>query len=1011
MFKRVNAWRGIIYVSTAFVFLAQTIGAALEANRNVVDGFFGTTSYEIVTDEGSDKLWSTYTADYADTNELVAAHQQMGQELLEEGAVLLKNNGTLPLNGVSTVTLLGIRSSAKTLYGATIGVSVPAEQNISLTTALEESGYIVNKAMNTVYETLAETDAYKDANKLSPSFSGVIEGEEPSYTIAEPTIEEIASVDDNYMTTISEYNDLAIVTVGRPSSEAADYYPGSDGVEGEGARNALSLSDDERAIINFAKENFENVVVLINSSNTMEIGELEEDADIDAILWIGLPGNYGMRGVVSILSGEVNPSGGLPDLYASDTTSSPAMANYGVYTYTNASEYLDTATDRGDYYLIEAEGIYTGYRYYETRYADCVMGQGNASSQVGCFDSVSSWNYDEEVVYPFGYGLSYTDFEYNLEDVTVSVEDKTITANVTVTNTGSVDGKAIVQLYGQAPYIAGGVEKSAIQLVDYVKTETLAAGESVSLTITADLENIASYDEEDSESYILDAGDYYFTVASDSHEAINNVLANQGYTTADGMDAEGNAECVSVWNYAPENGVDTDTFKTTESGGTVENQLDDADYNYWNEGTVTYLSRSDWEGTWPQTYDNIEITEEMVQYLTNDFYEIATDDDTSDIKFNQNNGVTFSNVKGLEYDDPIWDQLLDEIDLQEAILFITDGNRIAPAMDSILFVGGQYTENGPNGFNVTLSTYSNPESPWYVSADDPNANYSTNDMGCAPLVAATFNKEFCYDYGVLWGNDSLYNGLPFIWGPGLNLHRSAYNGRNGEYYSEDPVLTGTIGLAFIQGGLEKGLIMAPKHLAFNDQESNRNGVAPYMTEQKARELELRSFQIAAEGGCLGFMTSFSRIGTTYVGAHTGLLTNILRNEWGFNGYVVSDMVNPATYMTWKESVIAGTTNFDTTEIAEEWNSYITTDSNTFEGDATMLTAIKNNVHQALYAYAQSNAMNGINSSSHKVELNTWWRVLYKTIFAVGIVLVILGIAGYVLSTINLKKSEVKRNEE
>lgn len=1011
MFKRVNAFRGVIYVATAFAFLAQTIGAALEANRNVVDGYFGTTSYEIVTDEGSDKLWTTFTADYDNTDELVAAHKEMGEELLEEGAVLLKNNGTLPLDGVSKVTLLGIRSSAKTLYGATIGVSVPAEQNVSLTTALEEDGFIVNKAMNTAYETLAETDAFKDANKLSPSFSGVLEGEEPVYTIAEPTVDDIASVDSSYMDTISEYNDLAIVTIGRPSSEAADYYPGKGGVDGEGARNALSLSDDERAIISFAKENFERVVVLINSSNTMEVGELEEDEEIDAVLWIGLPGNYGMRGVVDLLTGEVSPSGALPDLYASDTTSTPAMANYGVYTYSNAGEYLDTAVDRGDYYLIEAEGIYTGYRYYETRYADCVMGQGNASSTVGCFDSTGAWTYSEEVIYPFGYGLSYTEFDYNLDDVTASVEDKTITATVTVTNTGDVAGKTAVQLYGQAPYIEGGVEKSAIQLVDYTKTEVLAAGESVTVTIVADLENIASYDEEDSESYILDAGDYYFTVASDSHVAINNVLAKQGYSMSDGMDAEGDAECVVVWNYAPENGVDTDTFKTTESGGTVENQLEDADYNYWNEGTVTYLSRSDWEGTWPKTYDDIEITEEMVSYLKNDFYEIATDDDTSDITFNANNGVTFSNVKGLDYDDPIWDQLLDELDLQEAILFITEGNRIAPAMDSVLFVGGQYTENGPNGFNTTLSTYSNPESPWYVSSDDPNANYSCNDMGCAPLVAATFNKDFCYEYGVLWGNDSLFNGLSFIWGPGLNLHRSAYNGRNGEYYSEDPVLTGTIGLAFIQGGLEKGLVMAPKHLAFNDQESNRNGVAPYMTEQKARELELRSFQIAAEGGCLGFMTSFSRIGTTYVGAHTGLLTNILRGEWGFHGYVVSDMVNPSTYMTWKESVIAGTTNFDTTEVAAEWSSYITADGNSLDGDKTMLTAIKTNVHEALYAYAQSNAMNGINSSSHKVELQTWWRILYKSISVLGIAGIILGAAGYVLAIFGKRKSEEKRDEE
>ena len=881
---------------------------------------------------------------------------------------------------------------------------------MSLTTALEEKGFAVNKALNKAYTDIAAGDAYKGANKLSPSFSGVKVGEEPVYTILEPTLDEIAAAAPDYQDSISAYSDLAIVTVGRPSSEAADYYPGESGVDGKGARSPLSLSDDERAIIQFAKENFDKVVVLINSSNTMEIRELEQDNDIDAILWIGLPGNYGMRGVVDILTGETNPSGGLPDLYASDTTSAPAMANYGVYAYKNAAQYLDTMADRADFYLIEAEGIYTGYRYYETRYADSVMGKGNADSTVGTFDSKGAWNYSDEVIYPFGYGMSYTDFSYTLNDVQVSVEDKTIEADITVTNIGKTAGKTSVQLYGQAPYIDGGVEKSAIQLVDYTKTDVLEPGQSVDVKISTDLSYLTSYDETDSESYILDAGDYYFTVAGDSHKAINNVLSAQGYSESDGMDAAGDATCVKSWSYTPSDGVDAETFKTTKSGGTVENQLEDADYNYWNEGTVTYLSRSDWSGTWPKTYSDLELTESMLPYLHNDFYEIATGDETGDIAFNKDNGVTFSNVKGAEYDDPIWDKLLDELDVQEAINYITAGNRIAPAMDSVSFVGGQYTENGPNGFNMALSTYSNDESPWYVSPEDPNANYLTNDMGCAPLAAATFNKDFCYDYGVLWGNDSLFNGLPFIWAPGLNLHRSAYNGRNGEYYSEDPVLTGTIGLAFAQGGLSKGLIMAPKHFAFNDQESNRNGVAPYMTEQKARELELRSFQIAAEGGTLGFMTSFSRIGATYVGAHVGLLKNILRGEWGFHGYVVSDMVNPASYMTWKESVIAGTTNFDATEIAEEWKSYITADTNTFAHDKTMLTAIKDNVHESLYAYSRSNAMNGINSTTHKQELMTWWRALYKGIFTVSVVMMIVGLIGYVMTILKLKSKEVPANE-
>nr|MCR4901441.1 glycoside hydrolase family 3 C-terminal domain-containing protein [Butyrivibrio sp.] len=833
---------------------------------------------------------------------------------------------------------------------------------------------------------------YSAANKLSPSFSGVTVDGEPVYTIAEPTESEIKSVCADYKTSFEEYSDAAIVVIGRPGSEAADYYPGETGTDtATGARNPLALSDDERDLIKLAEDNFDQVIVLINSSNAMEIGELAEDDAIDAILWIGFPGNYGMNGVADILTGEVSPSGALPDTFASDSTSSPAMANFGVYAYSNAAEYLDTATDRGDYYLIEAEGIYTGYRYYETRYADLVMGQGNADSTVGTFDSASAWNYDEEVTYAFGYGLSYTTFDSKLTSIEVSTDEKTIKATVNVTNTGDVAGKTSVQLYGQAPYIAGGVEKSAIVLVDFEKTDIIEPGDAVAIEITADLQNIASYDE-DSESYILDSGDYYFTVGNGSHEAINNVLAKLGY------DTEGNGENVQTWSYSPEGGVDTQTFKTTSSGATVSNKLSNADYNTWNPDTVTYLSRSDWEGTWPQTYSDIELTEDMLPYLTNDFYEVATNDDTSSVTYDADGDLIFANMKGLDYDDPQWDALLDQLSLQEAVNFITIGNRSYQNIDSVGFIGGQYTENGPNGFNMTLSEYSNESSPWYVSETDEYSTYSTNDMGSAPLAAATFNKDLMYSYGELWGNDSLFNGIPIIWAPGLNLHRSPYNGRNCEYYSEDPVLAGNIGLSLIQGGLSKGLIMAPKHFAFNDQESNRNGVAPYMTEQKARELELNSFRIAVEGGTLGLMTSFSRIGPTYVGADTGLMQGILYEEWGYKGYVVSDMVNPGTYMTWKESVIAGTTNFDTTEPDSSWSSYLTTTSNSLSGDSTMLEAIRERIHHTLYVFAQSNLMNSLSADTVRVENMVWWRVLYQAVRWVSLVLGILCLAGYVVAT-------------
>lgn len=999
-----NIWRGLAFLFASLIFLGSTAGQALETNRNVVDDFLGTKSYVVETDTESGELYSTFTADYADTAELVAAHEAMGERLMEEGGVLLKNNGSLPLSSEARkVTLLGIRAEAKTLYGATIGVNVPASQNVSLTQALTERGFSVNTVMNDLYQTITSDKSWKNANKFSASFSGVLFGQEPQFDIREVTVKEMESANPAYLDSVKQYNDAAVVVLGRPGSEAGDYYPGSVGVNTAlGARNPLALCDDERALIAFAEENFETVIVLINSANAMEIGELEKDEAVDAILWIGWPGNYGMRGVADILTGDTNPSGALADIYASDTASAPAMANFGVIAWTNAADHLDTAVDRGDYYLIEAEGIYTGYRYYETRYADVVTGSGNADSAVGTFDSAGAWNYDEEVVYPFGYGLSYTTFTRTIDSVKVDTEAKTVTASVTVENTGDTAGKTPVQLYAQAPYTSGGVEKSAVVLLDFGKTGLLQPGAKETVEIVADLQNLTSYDDRSAETYILDAGDYYFTTGNGSHQAVNNILAAQGF------DVNGDAANVQKWTYSPDGGVDADTFARTRSGVQVQNHLAEADFNTWVPGTVTYLSRSDWAGTWPRTYSDLEVVEAMLPYLKNDFYQIANSDDVSDITFNGKSadGLTFSDMKGVAYDDPMWDDLLNQLDLQEAILFITKGNRNAPAMESIGFVGGQYTENSPNGFNVKFAANSDENSPWYVTEEDPNAAYQCNDMGSAPLLASAFNKEFAREYGVLWGNDSLFNGLPFIWGPGLNLHRHAYNGRNGEYYSEDPVLAGYTGLALAQGALTKGLITAPKHYAFNDQESNRNGVAPFMQEQKARELELRSFQIAIEGGTLGVMTSFSRIGPVYVSASKGLITDILCKEWGFNGYIITDMVNPASYMTWKESVIAGTTNFDTNDISELWNDYITDTTNTFSGDAAMLKAIKDRVHNTLYVYAQSNAMNGINSSSRKVEVNTWWRMAYKGVYYGAAALTVLCVLGYIWSSMkNGKKGK------
>ena len=560
MFKTKQFWCGLSCLGVCVMLIGNSAGTILEKNRNMVNSYLGTQTAVVEVSESDDALYTTYVADYANTDELIAAHRAMGERLSAEGSVLLKNNGALPLEKGSAVTLLGVCAETKMNFGARVGCAVKPGQNVKLGDALIEKGFQVNEQMRETYTKVCKNKVYNNANKLSPSFVGVLPGNEPKLVTAEATVEEIQKADSDYRNGFAAYQDAAIVVLGRCGTEAADYYPGETGIDPQtGARNALALTNDERALLALAKENFHRVVVLLNTANPMEIGELAADDGIDAILWIGFPGNYGTLGIASILCGETNPLGALPDVYASNSVSSPAMANFGIYTFANADEYFDTVTDRADYYLIEAEGIYTGYRYYETRYADAVMGQGNADSTVGAFDSAAGWNYGEEVTYPFGYGVSYTTFRQTLDAVTVSQQDKTVTAAVTVTNTGSVPGKSTVQLYMQAPYYVGGLEKSAVQLLDFGKTKLLAAGESETLTITADMQNMTSYDA-DRETYLLDAGEYYFAVGCGAHEALNSILTAQGY--AERLDGQGDIACVKTWTLAE---CDTTTFAVTKA--------------------------------------------------------------------------------------------------------------------------------------------------------------------------------------------------------------------------------------------------------------------------------------------------------------------------------------------------------------------------------------------------------------------------------------------------------------
>lgn len=511
----------------------------------------------------------------------------------------------------------------------------------------------------------------------------------------------------------------------------------------------------------------------------------------------------------------------------------------------NREKFRCFLTTVGSNYVVESEGIYTGYKYYETRYEDTVLKQGNADSEAGASGDNGSWNYDQEVSYGFGYGLSYTSFEQNIKNFDYSGDS--VTLSVEVTNTGDVAGKDVVQLYAQTPYTdydkENNVEKASVQLIGFEKTKELKPGESETVEVSAPKEYFASYDYKTAKTYIMDAGDYYFAVGNGAHEALNNILAAKGYTTADGMDADGNKDLAVSYK---EDSLDTTTYAMSSvTGNAITNQFEDADLNNYQEGTVTYLSRNDWEGTWPQTYDSIEATEEMQKLIKGNSYTISKDDDTSEVKWGQDGDLHIIDLKGLDYDDEKGSAAEPDT-LDEATNFIQLGGSGIEPIASIDLIGG-LDADGPNGIidafgGKVLSTYwksSESDDPTYVSSKDENASYECGTFPTEPTLAATFNKELAADQGDIFAEDSLWTNITTIYAPGLNLHRTPYCGRNQEYFSEDSVLTGELGAAEILKAQDKGCILAPKHFAFNNQEVNRSGLATFGNEQTLRENELR----------------------------------------------------------------------------------------------------------------------------------------------------------------------------
>ena len=1020
MSRKRNLWRGMTTLTASLLTVSVAAGPVIDSYRTDIDKFLGTKSSAMVTDSTDEDLY-TYKSDYSSTTELLESIEDLGERMSEEGTVLLKNeNNALPLSKDETqkLSLLGF-SSYYPVQGGDMGSSLTENEGTDADTvdfveALAAKGFSINEDLQNLYKSL-ESEFKTEVNMwgniveyyhiTAPATDGVFASEEPSQ-------ETMDSVDSQWKESMDDYN-VMLVTIGRSSTENGTYLPGVDGVDASQDLNQtdpLGLSDDERDLINAAVEAKESnggkVIVMLNNANAMEIDEIKNNDGVDAILEVGLPGGYGFYGVADILSGEANPSGHLTDTYAVTNANSPAAQNLGNYEWINADPTVNINAEE-----VEAEGIYTGYKYYETRYADTVLGQGNADATVGS-STGKAWDYDNEVSYPFGYGLSYTTFEQTLKSVDVDLENRTVTAEVEVKNTGDVAGKDVVQLYTSVPYtdydIENKVEKSAVQLLDYEKTDMIEPGESQTVTITADAQDMASWDSTcDNEAgttgnWILDNGTYYFTVGNGAHEAVNNVLAAQD------QKVDGNKDNVQTWELGD---FDSSSFAVTLNGTPVENQLQDADLNNWMEDTVTYLSRNDWEGTWPETYKDLTATNEMISTMADDYSDIEANGDPSSVTFGADNGMTLANLKGVDdITDERWSTLMDQITLEECLIRTGLGGTSTKTIESI--TSPEAIQNdGPNGFNsYPLGQYANSDDstgdPCVIAEDDPNRDYKMGVMAVETVIGQTFSKQLAEEWGKVIGNYSLWANTAIWWGVGTNLHRTPYNARNHEYFSEDAVLTAGQGAAIIEAGHEYGVLIAPKHLAFNDTEINRTGIAEFMTEQAARENELRGVQSCIEdANALAVMTTYNRVGCVTSNAHTGLLLNIVRKEWGFKGLMSEDFIQDPTYTKIRMAVHNGVTmtcnTGDNTMAAVEavWPYWSVENASKSE---ELLTDLKQAMLYQNYALANSNAMDGMATTTHIEKLNTWYDNLITGLRVGFGVLTVLCAAMYLLG---LKKKE------
>ncbi len=919
-----------IGMAVLFIFTIVLNTLSLTKFDNIFEKFFGSTESGVKGDTlGADVEY--YKSDFNSASELYAYEEKKVAEIAEEGITLFENNGVLPLKVGTTISIFS-HSSVDLVSGGSGSGSGSFELTKDLKEGLENAGLKVNETLWNFYKS-GDGSSYKRG-------TGVINyGADLDWSINECPLSVITG---NRAVMNSLDGTVAMFVLSRTGGEGGDEARDMAAFGGKSGQHYLEPDKTELEIIKYLNENFDDVILLINCNNAIELGWVKDYENISAVINFPGSGRTGTYGLGYMLTGydadgkEISPSGHLVDTWVYDNFSSPAMQNMGDFRFTGT-----------DYYYVNySEGIYVGYRYYETRYEDVVFGRSN----------VGSYDYASTVTYPFGYGLSYTKFEWSDFSMSEADENGMIDITVKVTNVGSRTGKEVVQIYGQAPYL-GNVEKSSVVLVGFAKTNDLAPGKSETVKITVDLKHLTSYDVNANGGkggYILDKGNYYITAASNVHEALNLIINEKAEREGLTLDASKLVEGKQDDSYARDGesmiGVhiqenyDSTTYSVADEGlQTIENQFNDSTLE-----DAVYLSRSNWsvmenEGLRYGDISSVnskaevngkqfqaEASAELLEALKS-FYSLNPDAGNEaivEVAFGKDGDVDFIDLRGLAYDDPLWDELLDQITLKELSKLIDECGYCSPEIKSIN--KPKVTDlDGPAGLNDIIAHGSMPIGEGLQAMTWPTQY----------MLACTWNVTLAEEMGRGIAEDGLYSDTCGWYGPGMNIHRTPFAGRNFEYYSEDAFISGVLGYAEVNGAAQKGMYAFIKHFALNDQETHRDeyGLATFADEQTIREIYLKPFEMTIidntveidynepikndEGKIIGYtkkqttvpaataiMTSFNRIGATWAGGHYNLITEVLRNEWGFNGFVLTDYEvgrGKGAYMDTIQSLAAG----------------------------------------------------------------------------------------------------------